>query len=288
MTDHKEKYISAGDGLKLYVRDYEGSGAGLPAIVCLSGLTRNSQDFDVVAAYLNESGHRVVTMDYRGRGRSEYDKDPANYLPPTYASDIFQVLTALGVHNAIFIGTSLGGLLTMGLCAMAPGLIKAVVLNDVGPELSDKGIDSIIAYTGDGSAVDSIDGAVEKLKSFYASESGLSSRDWQTIAERTYKSENGKFVPNWDVKIAENLKVRSREQDKVDLWRFFYALAERPVLVLRGELSAVFEQHTYEKMLSELPNISGCFVPGVGHAPTMEEPAVKQEILDFVGAVSKS
>jgi len=279
---YQEKHISAQDGLKLYVRDYRPIKVMGRPILCLSGLTRNSQDFDHIADVLVDKGHRVVTMDYRGRGHSEYDDDWSNYHPATYVSDIFQVASALGLHNCVFLGTSLGGIMSMVMCVAAPGLVHSVILNDVGPDLDDNGIAQIIAYTGDGASVADIDGAVEKLKNYYAEEHGFVDKDWRNVAKKTYKLVDGKYVPNWDVKIADNLKLQTANEEQQDLWPFFNALGNRNVLCIRGSASSVFKQHTYDKMMELLPNISGLVLDGVGHAPTLEEAEAEKSILSFL------
>ncbi len=282
MTEYVEKYISASDGLKLYIRDYRADVSSKKTIFCLSGLTRNSQDFDQIASVLNKQGHRVVTMDYRGRGQSEFDANWENYTPQTYVSDIFQVASALGLHACIFIGTSLGGLMSMAMCAIAPGLVHSVVLNDVGPDLDETGLEKIIAYTSDGESVASLDEAVMKLKRHYKDEHGFVDKDWHRIAQNTYKPIQGKYVPSWDTKIAQNLKLARAKQERQDLWPYFKALKERPVLLIRGAQSSVFTRETYEKMLGLLKNIQGIEIPYVGHAPTLEEEPAENTILAFV------
>ncbi len=279
---YQEKTISAHDGLQLYVRDYQASAAGKRPVLCLSGLTRNSQDFDHIADVLHSMGHRVVTLDYRGRGHSDYDDDWSNYGPPTYISDVFQVCAALGLHGCIFLGTSLGGLLSMAMCVVSPGLVHSLILNDVGPDLDEDGIEKIIAYTGDNSSVADIDAAVDKLKSFYPDELGFVDKDWRNVAKKTYKLENGRYIPNWDTKIADNLKLARSLEERKDLWPYFNAIGGRAVLLLRGGASGVFKRETYEKMLDKLPNITGLELDGVGHAPTLEEPQAEQAIRDFL------
>jgi len=282
MNRYIEKEISAADGLRLYVRDYRGADHTKRPILCLSGLTRNSQDFENIADHLNNLGHRVVTVDYRGRGKSEFDADWGNYNPSVYVSDIFHVASALGLHGCLLIGTSLGGLLSMAMCVVSPGLVHSVILNDVGPDLDETGVEKIIAYTGDGESVADLEGAVQKLKKHYKDEHGFVDADWHRIAQKTYKLEKGRYVPSWDVKIADSLRQSAANDQKQDLWPYFYALADRPVLLIRGEVSGVFKQETYRRMLESLPHITGIVVKGVGHAPTLDEEDVRQAILDFI------
>lgn len=287
MSLYQEKFITAGDGLVLYVRDYRPVTGGRKKrpVVCLSGLTRNSQDFEDIAEALTKRGHRVVCLDYRGRGRSQYDEDWTNYHPRTYVGDIFNVCTALNLHGCTFIGTSLGGLLTMAMCVVAPGLVHSAILNDVGPDLNEEGLAKIIAYTEDDEAVVDLDAAVQKLKKHYKDEEGFVDKDWYAIAQKTYKLEKGSYVPSWDVKIAQNLKAESALEERKDLWPYFYALADRPVLIIRGGASQVFDKATYERMCESLKTVSGVEVPNVGHAPTLSEPLAEKAIVEFLESV---
>lgn len=283
MSDYKEKYIAVADGLRLYVRDYENMTTHKRPVLCLSGLTRNSRDFEDIAPVIQGLGHRVVTLDYRGRGRSEYDSKWENYQAPTYVSDIFNVASALGLHGCILIGTSLGGLLSMAMSVVSPSLVHRVVLNDVGPDLDEEGLSRIIAYTGDGTPVGSIEEAVAKLKTHYQQEvAGFSDEDWHSIAQKTYKLVDGRYLPDWDVKIADSLRLSVTKEQREDLWPYFKALGERRVLLLRGQLSSVFKSSTYERMLTTLPHITGVEIPDVGHAPTLNEEKARNSLLAFL------
>ena len=134
------------DGLKLHYRDYPGSDDRSP-LLCLPGLTRNVRDFaDFAERYSPRL--RVLALEFRGRGDSAYDPLPARYTPLTYAGDVLELLDQLGIARAIFVGTSLGGLVTMTVAAIAPQRIAAAILNDVGPELSPEGVDRIKSYVG--------------------------------------------------------------------------------------------------------------------------------------------
>ncbi|NVK18079.1 MAG: alpha/beta hydrolase [Methylocystaceae bacterium] len=277
-----EKYIRSSDGLSLYVRDYKPVQERGRPILCLAGLTRNSKDFAEIAQEICEMGRRVVCLDYRGRGQSDYDEDWSNYDPKVYVSDIFSICTALNLHGCTFIGTSLGGLLTMAMAVVAPGLVHSVVLNDVGPDLNEEGLQKIIAYTQDNTPVTNLEGAVKKLKSYYRDEEGFVDKDWMAVAKNTYKLDKGQYIPNWDVKIAENLKLKKSEEERHDLWPYFFGLGKRSVLVIRGAESNVFTHETYTKMCESLENIQGIEIKNVGHAPTLSEPEAAKALYTFI------
>ncbi len=138
-------------GLALYARDYAGSGG--PArcpVVCIHGLTRNSGDFEEVAPWIAAQGRRVIAVDIRGRGRSARDPDPRRYNPVVYTKDVLRLLDEAGIARAVFIGTSMGGIITMAIAGKRLRAIAAAVLNDVGPVISMAGLTRIAGYVGQG------------------------------------------------------------------------------------------------------------------------------------------
>ena len=146
-AEFRERSFSARDGLRLYFRDYGDPLSPRAPVLCLGGLTRNARDFESLAPHL-AAHRRVVCPDYRGRGRSDYDDDWRNYTPAVYLRDILDILTALDLHRVVVIGTSMGGLLAMALAVTRPGALRAVVLNDIGPEIDPAGLARIKTYVG--------------------------------------------------------------------------------------------------------------------------------------------
>ncbi|RYG17244.1 MAG: alpha/beta fold hydrolase, partial [Caulobacteraceae bacterium] len=144
-----ERRWTSHDGLSLFARDYApGPGEARLPVVAIHGLTRNSADFDAIAPVIANSGRRVLAVDVRGRGRSGRAHDPMTYTPEVYARDVLGLFQRTGMERAIFVGTSMGGLITMTLMGQAPRLIAGAVLNDVGPEVSPVGLARIAAYSG--------------------------------------------------------------------------------------------------------------------------------------------
>ncbi|WP_333623352.1 alpha/beta fold hydrolase, partial [Stenotrophomonas indicatrix] len=134
---YDDLYWKSDDGLRLHARDHAPAGAQ-PArgtVVCIPGLTRNGADFDALAASLTAAGWRVIAVDLRGRAGSERASDPSSYNPRTYADDMVALLRSQNIDKAVFVGTSLGVLVTITLASRAPGLIAAAVLNDAGPKV---------------------------------------------------------------------------------------------------------------------------------------------------------
>ena len=143
-------FITASDGLRLHARCYGTRTASATPVVCLPGLARTAADFEALASALSHEKpfRRVIALDYRGRGLSQYDSNPANYALPVELADVLAVVTALDVTPAIFVGTSRGGILTMLLAAVRPTAIVGAVLNDIGPVIEPQGLMRIKSYVG--------------------------------------------------------------------------------------------------------------------------------------------
>ncbi|MDP2763239.1 MAG: alpha/beta fold hydrolase, partial [Brevundimonas sp.] len=144
-----ERRWSSSDGLSLYARDYAAApGPAKLPVIAIHGLTRNSADFDAIAPLIAQSGRRVLAVDIRGRGQSDRAPDPMTYQPLNYAQDVLALLRDLGIERAVFLGTSMGGLITMALAAVRSKVIAAAIINDVGPEVAKEGLARIAAYAG--------------------------------------------------------------------------------------------------------------------------------------------
>lgn len=285
-TDH---FISAPDGLKLHYVEYGSSlDPGTP-VVCLPGLTRTVEDFAVLAPALAFNGkrrRRVLALDYRGRGLSERDKDWSNYSVPVENADILSLLTAVGVSKAIVVGTSRGGLHAMTFAATRPTLLKAVVLNDVGPVVEPLGLMRIKSYVGKLPAPRNWAEAVDILKTTMSAHfTGLSAQDWDDYARTTFVEKDGKIVGRSDPKLAKTLDAVGPDMPRIELWPQFEALAQVPVLVVRGENSDLLSDETFQEMQKRSPNCQGWVTPGQGHAPLLADAPTIARIQDFVDGV---
>ena len=161
---YKDIWYRAQDGLKLYCRDYSGAETGWPTILCLPGIARNSKDFALFADRCQKQGWRVLCPDYRGRGRSDYDPDTGNYDPPRYLDDIRHLLAATGTHNVVVVGTSLGGLLGLGLAVVMPMAVRGLIMNDIGPEIETGGMERTLAYIGNDRRFNSLEDVIVDIK----------------------------------------------------------------------------------------------------------------------------
>jgi pimeloyl-ACP methyl ester carboxylesterase len=280
---YADRYFTVRDGLKLHYRDYPGDPAK-PPLMCLPGLTRNARDFAELAE-LYSPRFRVIALDFRGRGLSEYDPVPARYVPPTYAGDVIELLDQLRIDRAIFVGTSLGGLVTMAVAVLQPQRVAAAILNDVGPVINDVGIDRIKSYVGSGQRFKNWDEAAETIARNTQAFEYYSHEDWVRMAKRNCREDNGEIVFDYDEAIALPFAA-APSTPTVDLWPFFAALAHKPLLVIRGAKSDLLSAETLAKMHEVAPGMRSTVVTGVGHAPDLSEPEAAAAIAAFLDEVA--
>ena len=282
---YSEGEWTSADGLTLRYRDYAGRD-DRPPVLCIPGLTRNCRDFEPVAERF-AGDWRVIAIDLRGRGQSDYARDAASYMPLQYVADVAALLDQAGLERVVAIGTSLGGVVTMLLAMTAPERIAAAVLNDIGPEVEATGLARIRDYVGQGRSYPTWMHAARGLK-----EQGgvaypdFAISDWLRLAKRLMVvGPGGRIAFDYDMKIAEPFN-RAEGTAPVDMWPAFRALADRPVLAVRGALSDIISAATLKRMGRELKGLQAVTVPRVGHAPTLEEPAAQQGIAALLAKVA--
>jgi pimeloyl-ACP methyl ester carboxylesterase len=230
-------------------------------------VVRTGADFEALAPLIGER-RRVVALDYAGRGQSGRVRDIQRYAPEACVRDIMDVCAAMHVHHVVIIGTSFGGLLAMGLASARPGLVRAVVLNDIGPDIGPDGADFVRNFIGNDPALESLDACISFLRDRLPPLSLDGDAAWRRMAELTYEpGPDGRFHPVWDIRIAKLL-----DQKAADLWPLFGALSHVPVLLIRGEVSNILLPGTVARMQAERPDMGVVTIPGIGHAPTLSEP----------------
>ncbi len=286
----EERIIATIDGLALYARDYPPllPETGLP-VICLHGLTRNSRDFEVIAPRIAALGRRVIAPDMRGRGQSANDPDPAHYVPAVYAQDVLKLLDALEIPRAVFVGTSMGGLITMVLATIAPDRIAASVLNDVGPKLSTAGLGRIASYVGRSQPVASWAEAAEAVRSINGSAYPERADDdayWHAFARRTFRQrDDGQLETDYDPHIALAFADFDEDATPPDLTPLFQVLSAKPVLSIRGGLSDILTPEGVAHMEHVNPNLETAAIENIGHAPALDEPDAWDALLDFLAKV---
>jgi len=275
VTAFQEHRYTAQDGLSLYYRSYGDPLARATPVLCLPGLARNAKDFHRLAARLG-ADRWVVCPDYRGRGRSDYDPDSDNYQPASYLGDIRHLLAAVGMHHAVVVGTSMGGLLACAMGAAMPGVLAGVVLNDIGPDIAEGGLDRIVTYVGTDNPQPDWDSAVRAFKALFPTLSLRTEEDWRYATEATWvEGDDGMLHYDWDIHIVEPL-VKKRPLP--DLWALFQSLRKLPVLAIRGGASDVLLPETFERMAAEHPGLDQVTIEGVGHVPSLVEPEAAEAI----------
>jgi pimeloyl-ACP methyl ester carboxylesterase len=279
-SDH---YYTSTDGLTLHYRTYTASTYTPDAkiAICLPGLTRNERDFTELARWLisDELAGKVHCLSFRGRGRSDHDPQINNYHPETYATDVATFLDHKKIDQAVFIGTSLGGIVTMLLAGRQPQKIRAAILNDIGPDIAPEGIMRIMGYVSDRKSWTSRADAAEAAKLTHGSAFPLAPADfWEKFVQQTCIEKDGIIEPDYDEGIVKALAI---ERSPLDLWPFFKKLTA-PTLSIRGEISDLFTEETQIRMHSQHPDLSTAVIPQTGHAPTLDEAPARSAIAAFL------
>jgi len=267
---YEDGYWYSADALRLHFRDYPGD-PERAAVLCIPGLTRNARDFEGVAERL-AGKRRVIAVELRGRGESDWAIDPLTYVPPVYLQDIGGLIAEQCVGPVVLFGTSLGGLIAMLLGLTARPTLAGVLLNDVGPEIDAGGLARIVANVGRGERFASWDEAAHQIAANHdGAFPDYTHADWLLWARRTCREADGAIVFDYDPAIAEPFKLPQPEP-AFDLWPAFETLHGLPALLVRGERSDILTAKTASEMVRRAPTMELVTVPRVGHAPTLEEP----------------
>lgn len=280
-TGYRERSFASQDDLAIHYREYGDATSVATPLLCLAGLTRNAKDFHEIG--LRYGGERrVLAMDYRGRGLSAYDPDWRNYRPEVYIRDVLHLLAAADAHRVVVIGTSLGGLLAMGLAVAQPSALAAVVLNDIGPEIDPRGIERIKGYVGKTAPMADWDEAMVRLKEMWGPACpDLSEEGWADLARKTFR-EGANGAPELDYDPLIRRPFAEPQALANDMWPLFQALENIPTMVIRGALSDILGAATVERMAELKPDLVRVSVPNRGHAPLLDEPECLAALDDFI------
>ena len=242
-----------------------GSPDAARTIVCVHGLTRNGRDFDHLATALQDPA-RVICPDMVGRGLSDPLRDPEQYALPTYVAHMLQLLDQLELGQVDWVGTSMGGLIGMGVAASgAP--IGRLVLNDIGPFIPKAALERINRHLGLSLSFASLEALEAHLREIHAGFGPLSDAEWRHLAEHSAsRREDGTFRLSYDQRLAEPMK-RGPIAD-IDLWPVWDQV-RCPVLVLRGTQSELLLAATAEEMTRRGPGAEVVEIDGTGHAPAL-------------------
>lgn len=284
---YSDHFFTTVDGPRLHYRDYPplGEVRGLP-VLCLHGLTRNVRDFEDLAPRLAAMGRRVIVVSQRGRGRSDPDPQPERYQPLTYALDMIGLLEQIAVERAVFIGTSMGGLMTMIIAAQQPQLIAGAILNDIGPEIAGAGLDRIKANVSSRDPVASWGEAAARSREANLVAFPKRADDaefWFDFARKTWsETGDGRIALAYDGAIVDQLDSSAVPPD---LWPFWEPFKSFPTLLVRGGISDLLTPETVAEMARRNPALACVEVPDTGHAPFMTEPEAWAAIAAFMQRV---
>lgn len=267
------QHFRAEDGARLAFQD---EGQGLP-LLCLAGLTRSMADFDYLAPHLPPL--RLIRMDYRGRGQSDWT-GAATYTVPQEAKDALALLDHLGIAKAVILGTSRGGLIGMLLGATARDRMLGLILNDVGPEIARDGLTRIFDYVGRNPAGKTIEGYAERLSRTAGFQDVPMSRWLEEARKLAVETPEGLRIP-YDPALREAF-LAAFDGPPVDLWPLFDADQGLPLALIRGANSDLLTAETAGKMRARRPDMAFAEVPGRAHIPFLDEPDSVALIRDFL------
>ena len=284
----RDIFYTSFDDLKLYARHYPAPDEKLRSVVCLPGLTRNARDFHYLASYLSrhpEKPRNVYCLDYRGRGRSQYDRNWRNYVPYIELIDTLDFLAIRGLHRVTVVGTSRGGLIAMLMATVRPTAMGAVVLNDIGPVIETRGLARIVGYVGRMPVPKTWPEAVMLLREMNERAfPDLDEAQWEELAQALFDERKGRPALAYDRRLARAFGTIDLSQTIPDLWPQFAALGQVPAFVIRGANSDVLSAETLKAMVTRHPNLRAMTVPDQGHAPLLKEPETVETIGAFLAA----
>lgn len=282
----RDVYCQSADGLKLHAKVIGPDSGGALPVLCLPGLTRTTDDFDDIARAIATdptSPRRVVAIDYRGRGLSDYDPDPAKYAVPVELGDVLTIAASQGISRAILLGTSRGGLISMALAAVQPQLLAGVILNDIGPALEIDGLMKIKGYIANPPPRRTWDEAARGLKELFASVfPSLTDAEWMAWARRAFREKaGGGLERTYDLKLSHTLDGLDPSNPLPQVWELFDKLADVPLMLVHGGLSDLLSRQGVKDMIARRPDIDLVEVADQGHAPLLADKPTVDRIVAF-------
>jgi esterase len=268
------------NGLKLHYLDFGNNEK--PPLVCIHGLSGNAHNFDALAPQLHDAYH-VISVDVRGRGDSEWGPS-GDYNTAAYVNDLAAMLEALMIDRVTLVGTSMGGMISIGYAGGFPERVAKLVLNDVGPEIDQAGVKRITSYmTTSPTDFANLNEVVAYYRENYPPMRAVPEAVLAEFVQRSVKpAAGGRLTWKLDPAI-RNVPRTGSAARPVDMWVPFARIAA-PVLVVRGAESDILSRATTDRMARALRNMRTVEVPGVGHAPSLAEPEALKAIKEFLGS----
>ena len=247
-------------------------------VVCVHGIGRNGRDFDVLAEAL-ASTHRVLAPDMPGRGKSEWLRNPLDYIAPTYLTTLTALICASGAEDVTWVGTSMGALLGIMAASLPETPVKRLVVNDAGPVLDPAAIARIGQYFGTDPTFASYDELAAYVRTISAPFGPLTDAQWEHVTRTNARQrDDGKWGVGYDPAIAIPFRA---QPTAANLWPLWDAI-RCPTLVLRGALSDLLASETAREMTERGPKPRVIEFAGVGHAPMLLARDQVDAVVDFV------
>jgi pimeloyl-ACP methyl ester carboxylesterase len=285
-------YFRAQDDLSIYVRKYGGDNLTRRPLLCLAGLTRNGRDFHSLATALAShpvEARNVYCLDYRGRGRSQWDKDWHNYSPYTEMQDVMSFLALRGLANIAILGTSRGGIISLMLAVERPAAIGCAVLNDIGPAIETAGLARIMGYAGKTPVPRDWNEAVGYVREMFKRQfTALSDEEWEAFTRQLFNEESGRPAAAYDPKVGKALAEVDIAKPVPTMWEHFDTLLKVPVMVLRGENSDILSAATVQNMQERHRQLTPVLIRNEGHAPLLNDRFSQRLIADFLAGADSS
>ena len=246
-----------------------------PAVLlCVHGVTRVSDDFDALAAVMSDR-YRVICPDVVGRGRSSWLANPLGYQLPQYVSDMVTLIARLDVTQVDWFGTSMGGLIGMGVAALKGNPIRKMMLNDIGPTINFAALMRIAEYMGKEVRFPTFEAGVDYIRTIAAPFGPHSDEQWHKLAGDVLRQQkDGQWSRHYDPAIAQAFSTFTEEnaaQSEAALWAIYDAI-QCPVLLVRGSESDLLSRETADLMTQRGPRAALTELAGIGHAPTFMQP----------------
>ncbi len=260
-----------------------GDPANPRVLLCVHGLARQGRDFDTFARAMSDR-YRVVCPDVAGRGRSDWLADPAGYQIPAYVAAMVTLLARLDAQELHWVGTSMGGLIGLGLAALPGSPVKRLVLNDVGPAIEAAALQRIGTYLGQPLRWGSVEEAADYLRSISASFGPHTREQWLALTQPMLRPDGDGFKLHYDPSIAVPFRAITPDSAKAGeaaLWAAYDAL-RCPTLLLRGAQSDLLSRETAQAMTQRGPKARLVEFEGVGHAPTLVAPEQIEAVREFL------
>jgi pimeloyl-ACP methyl ester carboxylesterase len=285
MTEPRLNHVQCLDTVGLHRMAYWewGDAANPRVLVCVHGLTRQGRDFDTLAQALQHE-YRVVCPDVVGRGHSDWLADPMGYQVPAYVADMVTLLARLNADTVDWVGTSLGGLIGLGLASLPDAPVRRLVLNDVGPAIEADALARIALYLGHPAHWRSVEEAADALWAISQSFGPHTREQWLALTRHQLKPDGDGFKPHYDPAIAGSFRAFTAEAARIGealLWQAYDRLA-CPTLLLRGAQSDLLSTATAAAMTQRGPRARLLEFAGVGHAPMLVQPEQVQAVREFL------